>query len=175
LAEPPVPPPPPVYGDEEEDGDWSQFEHEPPFRPRRNPLRLWTVAAITFAAIATGTVVAVSYWGLPDWVPVSRPEFGLAQPDLVLEFPPEQQDLRKLPNGTVFFGASGSITNVGSQARNVPPILIKLRDERDRVVFTWEIIPSKRTLAPGETLAVNEANADVPATARIADFGWSPE
>ncbi len=128
-----------------------------------------------FALVATGTVVAVNYWGLPSWVPVSRPEFGLGQPDLVLNFPPDQQDRRKLQNGTEYFGASGSVTNVGSQARNVPPILIKLRDERNRVVFDWEITPARRTLAPGETLTINEAITDIPAAARVAEIGWKPE
>ena len=80
------------------------------------------IAAI-LGLIATGTIVAVNYWGLPDWVPVSRPTFAASQPDLVLDFPPDQQDRRQLPNGTEFFGASGSITNVGAEARSVPPIL----------------------------------------------------
>src|SRR3569623_2104173 len=48
-------------------------------------------AAALFAWFALGTVVAVSYWGLPDWVPISRPTFGLGQSDLVLDFPQDKQ------------------------------------------------------------------------------------
>ena len=94
----------------------SQFDHSPPFRPRRNPLKIWTAAAAVFAALAIGVVAAVSYWGLPDWVPVSRPTFAMEEPDLVLEFPPDQQDRRTLPNGTEFFGASGTVDQC--RARN---------------------------------------------------------
>ena len=32
--------------------DYSPFDHQPPFRPRRNPARLWTIAAVAFALTA---------------------------------------------------------------------------------------------------------------------------
>ena len=153
----------------------SHFEHEPPFRRRRNTLRLLTYAGVVFAAVAAGLIVAVSYFGLPDWVPVNRPTFALGQDDLRLDFPPERQERRQLPNGTEFFGASGTITNTGSTAQDVPPILIVLRDARDRIVYSWEVYPPKRTLAPGEAMAINEAVTDVPRSARVAEIGWKPE
>ena len=170
----PVATPEPAYDEVYEQDEQSQFDAEPPFRARRNPLRMWTWAAAILGLIATGTIVAVNYWGLPDWVPVSRPTFAASQPDLVLDFPADQQDRRQLPNGTEFFGASGSITNVGAEARSVPPILIVLRDERERIVYSMEVRPPKRVLAPGETVAVNEAVADEPRSARIAEIGWKP-
>ena len=169
--EPPGPEPAPPTDDDIP----SHFEHEPPFRRRRNTLRLLTYAGVVFAAVAAGLIVAVSYFGLPDWVPVSRPTFALGQEDLQLDFPPERQERRQLPNGTEFFGASGTITNTGSTAQDVPPILIVLRDARDRVVYSWEVYPPKRTLAPGETMAINEAVTDVPRSARVAEIGWKPE
>jgi predicted Zn finger-like uncharacterized protein len=166
-----APAPPPV---EEEYYDHSQFEYEPPFRPRRNPLKLWTAAALVFAVLALGAVGAVSYWGLPDWVPVEQPMFAVEQPDLVLTFPPDQQDRRTLPNGTEYFGASGSVRNVGRETRDVPPILIVLRDARERIVYSWEVTPPRSTLAPGETMSINEAVTDVPRSARFAEIGWKP-
>ena len=176
LPEEPVAPPPiegPPLARAEPDGA-SQFEAAPPFRRRRNPLKLWTWAAAIFALLAVGTIGAVSYWGLPDWVPIDRPTFALGQPDLQLDFPADQQERRQLPNGTEYFGASGSITNIGSEARDVPPILIVLRDARDRIVYSWEVRPPKRTLAPGESVTVNEAVTDVPRSARFAEIGWKP-
>jgi hypothetical protein len=125
--------------------------------------------------LAAGTIAAVSYWGLPDWVPVSRPTFAMGQADLQLDFPADQQERRQLPNGTEYFGASGTITNTGGEARNVPAILIVLRDARDRIVYSWEVQPPKRTLAPGESVTVNEAVTDVPRSARVAEIGWKPE
>jgi predicted Zn finger-like uncharacterized protein len=170
-------PPPPVQEFEDYSGDdeFSQFDSEPPFRPRRNVLKLLTWAAVIFAALTLGTVLAVSYWGLPDWVPVSRPTFGQGRPDLQLDFPPDQQERRQLPNGTEFFGASGTITNIGRENHRVPPILIVLRDARDRIVYSWEVAPPQRTLGPGETVTINEAVTDVPRSARFAEIGWKPE
>lgn len=152
----------------------SQFEAAPPFRRRRNPLRLWSWTAAIFAMLAVATIAAVSWWGLPDWVPVNRPTFGLAEPTLQLDFPAEQQERRQLPNGTEYFGASGTITNTGSEAQRVPSILIVLRDARDRIVYSWEVQPPKRMLAPGESMTVNEAVTDVPRSARFAEIGWKP-
>jgi len=157
------------YGDEV-----SQFDYEPPFRPRRNMLKVWTWAAAIFAALALGTIGAVSYWGMPDWVPIEQPTFALGQPDLVLDFPPDQQERRTLPNGTEYFGASGTVKNVGRESRKVPSILIVLRDARERKVFEWEIAPPKPSLAPGETVTINEAMTDVPRSAKIAEIGWKP-
>src|SRR5689334_10134904 len=59
LAEERVTPPPfeqPLYTAPEPDTG-SQFEAAPPFRRRRNPLKLWTWAAAIFALLAIGTIV----------------------------------------------------------------------------------------------------------------------
>jgi predicted Zn finger-like uncharacterized protein len=165
---PPAATPPP------EDDSASHFDREPPFRRRRNTLRLWTYAGIVFALIVAAVIVAVSYWGLPSWVPVTRPTFAAAQADLRLDFPASQQERRQLPDGTEYFGASGTITNTGSVARNVPPVLIVLRDGHDRIVYSWEVYPPKRSLAPGESMTVNQAVTDVPRSAKVAEIGWKP-
>jgi predicted Zn finger-like uncharacterized protein len=173
-----APPLPPIaeepasegYHDEER----SSFEFEPPFRPRRNRVRMWTITASLFAVVALGAVAAVARYGLPDWTPFSHATFAQAQPDLVLDFPPNRQDRRTLPNGTEFFGASGTVINVGETRRAVPTILIVLRDARDRIVYSYEVAPPKRTLAPGESMTVNEAVTDVPKSARVAEIGWKP-
>lgn len=159
----------------DEDGDtYSSFAHEPPFRPRLNTLKLWTWAAVAFAIVSLAAIGAVAWYGLPDWMPLARQTFAEAQPDLVLDFPANRQDRRTLPNGTEFFGASGTVTNVGRSRRTVPTILIVLRDSRERIVYSWEVAPAKRQLAPGESVSVNEAVTDVPKSAKIAEIGWKP-
>jgi predicted Zn finger-like uncharacterized protein len=186
VAEEP-PPAPPVYAEPQpspdyvQDETWSgydeapsSFAHEPPFRPRVNRLKLFTWAAGLFAAVSLAAIAAVSWYGLPDWMPLSRPTFAEAQPDLVLDFPPNRQDRRTLPNGSELFAASGSVTNVGRTRRSVPTILIVLRDTRERIVYSWEVAPPKRQLAPGESVTINEAVTDVPKSARIAEIGWKP-
>ncbi len=180
AALPPAPSVPRKYGfaDEAEE-DFaeapSSFEHEPPFRPRRNMAKLWTAAALAFALLVAALIGAVAWFGLPDWLPVARPTFGPAQAELELSFPAERQDRRTLPNGTEYFGASGTVTNVGKTARDVPAILIVLRDARDRVVYTWDVNPPKASLKPGESVTINEAVTDVPKSAKVAEIGWKPD
>ncbi len=169
----PEPEPVPAYRDSY-DEDYSQFDYEPPFRPRRNPLKIWTAAAAVFAFLALGTVFAVSYYGLPDWVPVSRPTFAVAAEDLVLDFPADQQERRSLPDGVEYFGANGTITNTGRETRKVPSILIVMRNERDTRVYDWVVVPPKNTLAPGESMTINEVMVGVPKSAKFAEFGWKP-
>src|SRR5438128_2639168 len=98
----------PVYADEvsgDHAEEHSSFAYEPPFRPRRNRAKMWMIAAVVFALMALGAIGAVAWYGLPNWVPLSRNTFAEARPDLVLDFPPGRQDRRTLPNGAEFFGA----------------------------------------------------------------------
>ena len=154
--------------------DASQFDYEPPFRGRRNPLKLWTGAAIAFAVIALATVAAVSYFGVPSWMPIQQPTWAVGKPELELNFPPDQLDRRTLPNGTEYFGVSGTVTNTSEETATIPSILIVLKDERDKKVFDWELVPPKGQLAPGETITITEAMTDVPRSAKFAEIGWKP-
>jgi predicted Zn finger-like uncharacterized protein len=179
-AEPTVPPPlpeaarrvsPPVYSDD----DASPFDHQPPFRPRRNPTKMWTIAAVAFALTVAALAGAVWQFGMPKWLPGAAQTFGADRPDLVLSFPPEKQDRRQLPNGTEYFGASGTVTNNGKDVRAIPEILIVLRDSGDKVVKTWEVPPPQEELAPGESVTINAAVTDVPKSAKVAEIGWKPD
>jgi len=153
----------------------SSFDHQPPFRPRRNTAKLWTIAGVSFAVIVAVLIALASWLGLPRWLPAAHATFGAGNPDLVLAFPSERQDRRTLPNGTEYFGASGTVTNVGKQPQEVPPILIVLRDAKDKVVYTWDVTPPREMLKPGESVTINEAVTDVPKSAKVAEIGWKPE
>jgi predicted Zn finger-like uncharacterized protein len=163
------------YDAADEDGTSqdSSFAHEPPFRPRRNWTRIWTIGATAFALAALGVIGALQYFGMPDWLPGNRPTFVQAPPDLVLEFPPDRQDRRTLPNGIEYFETSGTVTNVGTETRRLPPIKIVLRDSRERIVYETQIVPPVGELAPGESVTVNEAIVDVPTSAKFTEFGWA--
>lgn len=167
-------PAPPVYSEPDFDEDRSRFAHEPFLTARRNPATMWMFAAVLFAIVALGAIAATAWYGLPAWMPFAQQTFAEEQPGLVMDFPGKRQDRRKLPNGTEYFGASGTITNVGRSARSVPTILIILRDPKDRIVYSWEVAPPKRVLAPGETMTINEAVTDIPKSAKLAEFGWKP-
>lgn len=153
----------------------SSFDYAPPFRARRNWTKIATWSAGAFAAVTLGLAGAVAYGGLPDWVPIPHATFQQAQPDLKLDFPRNRQDRKPLPDGTEFFSVSGTISNIGAETRRVPSLLVVLRNQRETIVYEKEIAPSKRELAPGETITVNEALTDIPRAAASAEIGWKPD
>ncbi len=173
-------PVPPVYSEPvyhsaygEYDGT-SQFDHQPLLAPRRNPAKMWMMAAVLFATVSIAAVGATAWYGLPDWMPFAKPVFAEEQPGLKLEFPAREQDRYQLPNGTWYFGANGKVTNTSQSARSVPGILIVLRDSRGRIVHSAEVRSPKRVLAPGETAEIREALVPVPKSGVRAEFGWKP-
>lgn len=187
VEDTPPPPPPYVYSDETSppswaapamaapsDDDYSSFAHEPPFRPRRNPAKMWSVVAILVGTISLGLIAATAWWGLPNWMPFANQLFAEGQPGLKLDFPAKQQDRHQLPDGSYYLQASGTVTNTSQESRSVPPVLVVLRDARGRVVYSAEVQSPKRVLAPGESAAINEALVQVPKAGVKAEFGWKP-
>lgn len=168
---------PPVYDDTEPFGDdeAEQFGYNAPFTRRRNTAKMWTLAAAIFAALATGTIVAANYYGLPDWAPFTRPTFGMGKPGLELDFPPEQNRRETLESGEAIYRMRGTISNSARETMAVPNLLIVFRDERERQVANWVVTPAKAELAPGESLNVTEAIADIPPSAAFAEIGWAPK
>ncbi|BAV65183.1 MJ0042-type zinc finger domain-containing protein [Sphingobium cloacae] len=142
----------------------SQFDAAPPFKPRRNPLKLATYAAIAFCLAVAAAGGALYYFGAPSWA-VS---LGLApdesDPDLLfyLSKPAER---RKLPTGEEYFAFGARIVNSGKQALPVPPVLVQLRDRQNRLVFSWTTKADKARLKPGEEASINESRIDIPKNA----------
>jgi hypothetical protein len=158
--------------------DASPFDRAPPFTPRRNMAKLWLIASLVFAAALLALTAAVASFGLPDWLPHPQqmPQvFGKEHAELHLSFPPARQERRMLPGGAEYFGASGTITNVGRSAQHVPTLRLVLYDASNKAVYQWDIAPPRRDLAPGESMTINEARTDVPRSARTAEIGWKPE
>ena len=178
FTQDPVPPPPlsaaPQSDESYEAYQQSRFAHEPLFRPRRNPAKMWTIAAVLFAVVALGAIAATSYYGLPSWLPFAQAQFAEAQPGLKLDFPDKQQGQRELSDHTWFFEANGSVTNTAQEPRSVPTILVVLYNARGSQVWVQELHSPKRVLAPGESVPINEALINVPRAARKARFGWKP-
>jgi len=166
--------PDPPFGGEDEDESGSQFDYRAPFTRRRNTLRMWTFAAALFAVLATSTVVAVNYYGLPDWLPLQRPTFGIGRAGLELDFPRAAQRKEVLKNGERIFRVRGTITNTARESLDVPNLLVVFSDARERNVGDWVVVPAKRRLAPGEAVTVTEAIANIPPGAAVADLGWAP-
>ena len=165
----------PAFDDEDYAEESSQFDYRAPFTRRRNTLKMWTFAAAIFAVLAMGTVGAVNYYGLPDWLPLQRPTFGVGQPGLALDFPPAEQRSETLESGEKIFRVRGTISNTTRETMAVPNLLVVFSDARKRNVGDWVVVPAKQQLAPGETVTVTEAIANIPPGAAAAALGWAPK
>lgn len=158
---------------QEDDSRESSYDYAPPFRPRRNPAKLWTALAVAFALTVVVAGGALYYFGGPAWLQGLGLAGTATQPDLVIEFPPAKQERRTLPNGTEYFAASGTVVNRSGRTQKVPPLLVVLRDAQNRTVYSWTIDPPVDRLAPGERSDFREAVVDVPRSATSAEIGWA--
>jgi predicted Zn finger-like uncharacterized protein len=145
----------------------SQFAHEPPFKPRRNPAKLWTMAAVAFAGLLALVSVALWQFGVPN--------IGVAmaakEPDLKIVLSPNLE-LNSRPDGTRFFIASGTIVNPSTETQTVPDMLVTLKDTGGRSIYSWKMKPKKRSLAPGSKLEFSEAQLDVPQASDNISIVW---
>jgi predicted Zn finger-like uncharacterized protein len=164
FAETPAPPPPPVA---EYNNEPSRFAHEPPFKARRNPAKMWTMAAIAFAVLIAALGAGFWYFGVPSG------SFALSgkEPDLKIVLN-DNLELNERADGTPYFIASGSIVNPTAQDQRVPDMLITLKDAGGRAVYSWKMKAKTRSLAPGAKTEFSEARLDVPLAAAKISATW---
>lgn len=153
----------------EDTSQQSHFAHEPPFRPRRNPAKLWTIAAVAFALLVATAGGLTWYFGIPDLG--AKLNIVRSEPDLKIVLN-ENLELNEREDGTPFFIASGSIVNPTSTAQTVPEMLVTLKDAGGRPVYSWKMKAKVRTLAPGAKVDFSEARLDVPQAASQISVGW---
>ncbi len=145
------------------------FAPTPPFRPRRNPARLWTGAAVGAALLLVGGAGTLQFVGTPTWLAQLGIPFGQSTVPLLLEMP-RKPHRRTTPSGNELFELSGRVINPTATEQRVPDILVELSDPQGRVIYGWTIAPAKRTLAPRETLNFDSAQIDVPKGAKAINF-----
>lgn len=177
----PQPPPvqaaaPPVEPVASEPDNFEPFAHEPPFRPRRNPARRWTIAAIAVAAVLLLGIGALQFFGTPTIVTSALARLGL--PGGAIEVPlllevPRKPERRELPSGNELFALTGRVVNPTDQPQRVPDILAELRDAQGRVVYGWTITPPKRTVPPRGTIEFDSAEIDVPKGSKKLNLSFS--
>ena len=179
VPEPPAvtaPPAPATDAVPDTSSDYNAFAHEPPFRPRRNPARRWTLAAGGVALLLLGGVAALQYFGTPTLVTGLLARLGLpggaVDVPLLLEVP-RKPERRELPSGNELFALTGRVVNPTNQAQRVPDILAELRDAQGRVVYGWTITPPKRTIAPKGTIEFDSAEIDVPKGSKKLNLSFS--
>ena len=174
FPEPEAVPPPPTFAADPPPRPAPPAEDAPlPFRrPRRNPAKRWTIIAASAAALMLAATGALVWYGLPSWAEGLGLPGGTAEPDLVIELPPNQ-DHRELADGTIYFAASGVIINPTDREQRVPPILAELRDAQGTIVYSWTIKPPVRVLPPNEKVNFSEAKLDIPRRATQLTVSWA--
>jgi predicted Zn finger-like uncharacterized protein len=148
----PAPPPEPE--------NYDAFAHQPPFRPRRNPAKMWTLVAVVAAVLMLAAAAAISLLGLPALgVNVALP--GTARTPLELE--DVRAEHSNLASGNALLTVTGRIRNPTQSVQRVPQLRAEVREADDRtVVYSWSISPPVSDLQPGQSATFNSAEMDVP-------------
>ena len=165
IARPTPPPPPaPTFSPPSEPAaSYDAFAHEPPFRPRRNPAKTWTLLASIAALLMLAAIGAILYFGTPGVIGRFAPAATAATP---LRIQMKPIDRRELASGSELFAVSGQVVNPTDQRQRVPNIQVELRDDHQRIVYGWTITPAQRWLAPRAAMDFNSAQLDVPRDAK---------
>ena len=149
-------------------------DYEPPARPRRNPAKRWTVAAILAALLMLVAVGVIQYFGTPTLAARLGLPIGETEVPLLLEVP-RKPERRTLASGNELFAITGRVINPTGKSQRVPDIRAELRDAQGRVVYSWTITPPIRTIAPNGAAEFNSAEVDVPKGSRELNLSFSGE
>lgn len=143
------------------------FDHQPPFKPRRNPAKLWTIAAIIFAFVIGVAAMATWYSGALDGSLSSNSTSSR------LEVTVNSNEMNETSDGRRFFVASGTIINPTSETLDIPDMIATLMDDDDREIYSWEIPAPADALAPGAKIEFSGAARDnVPRAATVVAVAW---
>lgn len=142
------------------DPDWDK-----PVRARRNPAKLWTMAAVVFFLAVVGAGGALFYFGPPAWAVRAGLLSDASEPELLL-YLAKPVERRKLPSGQEYFAFSARVVNSGTHKAPVPPVMVELRDGQNRLVLSWATRADKNELKPGEEASINESRRDIPRNAK---------
>jgi predicted Zn finger-like uncharacterized protein len=162
-----APPPPVSFAPERRDEEEGSFLNP---RPRRNPARRWTIAAIVFALLVTGAALAVNYLGLPAfaqrWLPAEQAADALGLSGT--------GNRSRLASGNEMLEVHGEIVNRTAETQRVPRIRAQLKDAQGRVVYSWSFAPPVSELAPHARVPFNNANVDVPRGGEVLSLAFAP-
>jgi predicted Zn finger-like uncharacterized protein len=167
ISEPSVP-----VGPAAQEPGYDAFAHSPPFRPRKNPTRRWTIAAVFAAMLLIAGAGAVQFFGTPTIAAKLGLPIGQFDVPLLLKVPVKPERL-KLQNGNEMIAMVGKIVNPTNTTQRVPDILAELRDAQGRVVYSWTVNPPKRTIPPRGTIEFNSAEVNIPRGARALNLSFS--
>jgi hypothetical protein len=153
---------------EEEPEDFDAFAHEPPFRPRRNPARTWTVIAVVAAVLMLAATAAVYLIGVPRLGAMTG---AVGHTPLGIE---GTSSRRELASGNSLLTVTGRVWNPAPNVQKIPPIRAELRDGDGATVYAWSIAAPVTELQPGQSATFNSAEVDVPAAAKRLHLSFGP-
>lgn len=174
-AAPPAPTPR-VYEDPiaEAAPEYDPFTPQPRSRPRRNPAKRWTAAAVIAGFSMLLGSGAILYSGAPG----IAAQLGLgigSEVETPLLFIDKSVELRPMPNGSEAFVVSGKVNNPTGTGQRIPDIRVELLDGADDIVYSWRITPENRTLGPKAALDFTGAKLDVPRNAKTVKLSFANE
>ncbi|MFD1789653.1 zinc-ribbon domain-containing protein [Sphingomonas floccifaciens] len=150
---------------------YDAFAHRPPFRPRVNPARRWTAAALVAGCSMLLGVGAILYSGAPGIAAQLGLPVGSAETPL--KFTGESIERRDMGTGSELFAVSGTIVNPTGAAQRVPDVRVALLDAQGRVVYNWTVTPKQRTLGPNASIGFASGRTDVPANSKMLSLSFS--
>jgi len=145
--------------------DYDPFAHRPMFKPRRNPARRWTAAALVAGVSMLLGAGAILYSGAPGIA--AQLGLPIGEADTPLRFTDKAIDRRDMGTGSELFAVSGKVVNPTGSIQRIPDIRVELRDAQDRVVYNWMITPRARSLGPNAVIEFNSGRVDVPASSKV--------
>ena len=157
---------------EETPEDYDAFAHEPPFRPRRNWAKIWTMVAIAAAVAMLAATAAISFWGLPANLG-SRLAFAKAR-GTALQIVDHKTQRSTMESGNELLTVTGRIANPSPEVQRVPALRAELRDAGGRGIYSWTISAPVSALAPGASVTFNSAEVNVPQGAKAVNISFAP-
>lgn len=145
------------------DPDYDAYAHEPPFRPRRNPAKMWTIYAASAAVALAGIGGAVAWYG-PSRV-MTLFGIGGGEFDVPLLIMAKADPPRTQQSGAVVLPVSGRIVNPTDSDQPLYDILVEMRDVQGRVVYTWTIPRPAATVGPRKSVSFDSATVNPPSNA----------
>lgn len=148
--------------------DIRPFAHEPPFRPRRNPAKMWTMVAAGVAVVLVALNVGVLMLGGVDGI--STKLWGnrvtAASPDTMLRLiPTGAPERRRLASGHEILTVTGRIDNPTAQALPIPDIRAELLTVDSKPIYAWTIPAPAPSVGAGSSMPFDGVTVDVPAEA----------
>ena len=162
--------PPPTTSAEQRVEPEPSFPPAPDRRPRRNPARRWTAAALAAGLLMLAGTGGIVWLGAPGLASRLGLPFGASENPLRIKDNPIER--RELDNGSELFAVSGQVVNPSGRSQRVPNIRAELRDAGGRLVYSWRIQPDQRTLAPRASLEFNSATLDVPPSSKRLELSF---